>query len=66
LLRRERNQRFLMCLGENLERKRERICPRKFVQMPKIVLLLLLLLFYLRGSWVLYSKKVTCRLPVAT
>ena len=34
--KREELKIFLMCLGEDLERRRERVCPRNYQKLPKI------------------------------
>ena len=52
-----------MCLGENLEGKRERICPEKCSKLPNY-LFIYYYYYYLseRGSRGIYIEKVTLQL----
>ena len=57
----EESKIFLMCLGDNLERKREGIYPGNA---PKFAQFLFFFFFYLRGSGGIYNeKKVTFQWP---
>ena len=55
MLRKREIEDFLMCLGENFERKIERNSPKNAPKLPKIV-------FFLGGFGGLYNKKVTFQL----
>ena len=49
-----------MCLGENLERKRESICPKKMLQIaqfPFFYFYFYFYIFYLRGLGIFILKK---------
>ena len=66
-----RNQRFLYVFWREIrekerERERERIYLEKCSKNPKFSCLFIYFLFFSpRGSWAVYSKKMTLRLPVA-
>ena len=41
-----------MCLGENLERKRKRICIEKCLKMPKIIFYFIIIILSKGALWV--------------
>ena len=58
MLRKREIEDFLMCLGENFERKIERNYPKNAPKLPKIV-------FILGGFGGLFNENLTFRLMAA-